>query len=354
MGIPILAMITHLDEWGNTTSELVHPMLGTPGGALGPINIMALVASLAIASIAWQAWKSRPRVADGQERPTTIPPDDLHPAYAGALASGRITDNQIEATVLELIRKRALEIEPDHEQRDKVQVRILNNSETVNPIEKALMTLLQRRANDGVIDYRTLSRLRNEWGSVRSVLQREMIEAGWLNPSAIQTRLPFVLPGTIGLFIAAATIPGAFIVSSGWPLLGGALAGIVGSAVLVAGNIVPHTTRDGEVTAIPWRGFRSGLIIAREEGQGSLDLDRVFPYAVAMGMAPGFNRYLRRAGQSGYIPSWIGPRPLVQEWPEGWHTYWIAFHTALGPTDPANTTAPSGSPWRRSLTGGRF
>ena len=331
-----------------------YPLLTSPGSILGPLNILAILASLAIVFIAWRAWRARPRVENGQESHTTIPPDDLHPAYAGALASGRISDNQIEAAILELIRKRSLEIEPDYQQRDKVQIRILDRSVVSDPVESSLMSLLEHRAVDGVINFRTLNGLRKEWGNVRRTLEREMVDAGWINPSALQTRLPFVLPGALGLLLAAATIPGAFLVSSGWPLLGGALVGFVGSSVLVAGNIMPHTTKAGEEAALPWRGFRSGLIIARDQGHGTLDLDGAFPYIVSMGMAPGFNRYLRRASQSGYIPEWIGPRPLVQEWPEGWHTYWIAFHTALGPTDPANTTAPSGSPWRRSLTGGRF
>ena len=324
------------------------------GSLFGSLNIIAVLASVAIISIAWQAWAARPRIENGQETLTTLPPDDLHPAYAGALASGRVGDVQIEAAVLELVRKRALEIEPDSEQRSKVQIRILDPEDATDPIESALIELIERRATDGVVGYRTLARLRNDWGEIRAALQQRLIEFGWLNPSIAQTRLPFVLPGSIGLALAAATIPGAFIVSSGWPLLGGLIVGTVGSAVLIAGNIIPHTTVRGEQAALPWRGFRSGLIRARDEGHGALDLDRAFPYIVAMGLAPGFDRYLRRASQSGYVPEWIGPRPLVLEWPEGWHTYWIALHTALGPTDPANTTVPEGSPWRRSLTGGRF
>jgi hypothetical protein len=328
--------------------------VGSPGDPLGPLNVMSLLASLAIGFIAWQAWTARPRAQESSATPSAVPPDDLHPAFAGALASGRVRDSQIEATVLELVRKRAVEIEPDHQQRDKVQLRILDSTLVTNPVEQTLMELLQRRSREGTVSYRDLSRLRNEWGRVRASLEREVIERGWLNPSLVQTRLPFVVPGAIGLVLAAATIPGAFVVSSGWPLIGGVIVGIVGSVVLIAGNIVPFTTRAGEEAAVPWRAFRTGLVTARDDGHDAIDLDSAFPYIVSMGMTPGFTRYLRRASQSGYIPTWIGPRPLVQEWPEGWYTYWLAFHTALGPTDPANTTAPSGSPWRRSLTGGRF
>jgi hypothetical protein len=326
----------------------------SPGALLGPLNIMSLLTAAAIAFIAWQAWNNRPRIEQGRETPTTTPPNDLHPAYAGALASGRIRDTQIEATILQLIRRRVIELEPDHDERDKVQIRILQPDQVSDPVEIELVRLLERRATEGVLDYRTLSRLRNHWGNVRSVLQTELANAGWLNPSALQTRLPFILPGTIGVILALSMIPASFIVNSGWPLLGGMIVGITGSAILITGNIIPHTTASGEKKALPWRGMRSGLAQARESSNDTIDLDETFPYIVAMGMAPSFERHLRRASQSGYIPDWIGPRPRVQDWPEGWHTYWIAFHTALAPTDPSNTKAPSGSPWRRSLTGGRF
>jgi uncharacterized protein (TIGR04222 family) len=338
-----------------TGSAILNGMLSfEPGSLLGPLNVVNLLATVAIAFIAWQAWHARPRIEQGHETPTVTPPGDLHPAYAGALASGRIRDTQIEATILEMVRRRVVELEPDPDERDKVQLRILQPNETRGLVETELMQLLERRAANGVINYRNLSRLRNQWGNVRAVLQAELAEAGWLNPSALQTRLPFVLPGTIGVILAIAMIPGSFIVNSGWPLLGGFIVGITGSVTLIAGNIIPHTTDAGEREALPWRGMRTGLARAREESTNAIDLNLTFPYIVAMGMAPAFERYLRRSSQTGYIPDWMGPRPRVQEWPEGWHTYWIAFHTALAPTDPSNTKAPSGSPWRRSLTGGRF
>lgn len=329
------------------------PLLAA-GGPFGAPNVIAVLASVAIAIFAWQAWSTRPRFTDHGESRTTQPPANLHPALAGALASGRVSDNQIEATVLEMVRQRSIEIEPDQKQKDKVQIRILDADQPSNEIERELMTLLTERAENGVVSYRVLSRLRNEWGNVRSLLRNQLIENQWLKPSEIQTRLPFVLPGSIGLLTAAIMVPVAISTESGWPLLGGLLVGTVGSITLIMGNIVPHTTDEGERAALPWRGYRTGLIIARDQGHGTIDLDQAFPYIVAMGMAPGFDRYLRRAGQSGYVPEWIGPRPLVLEWSEGWHTYWIALHTALAPTDPTNTPPPPGANWRKSLTGGRF
>jgi uncharacterized protein (TIGR04222 family) len=332
---------------------LNNSFLSTSGPA-GPANILAVLASVAIAFIAWQAWSARPRADGDGPTPTTVPPDDLHPAYAGALASGRISDNQIEATVLELVLCRALEIEPDREQKSKVQIRILDPDQTRNELEAALMQLLQQRASNGVISFKALTRIRNEWGAVRSMLRQGLVDKGWLKQSDLQTLLPFLLPGSIGLLTSVGIVILSIATSSGWPLLGAVLVGTVGSIVLIAGNIVPHTTPEGERAAIPWRAYRSGLIIAREEEHGTIDMDRAFPYIVAMGMAPGFDRYLRRSGQSGYIPKWIGSRSVVLDWPEGWHTYWIALHTALAPTDPTNTPPPPGSHWRRSLTGGRF
>jgi hypothetical protein len=328
------------------------PLLSA-GGPLGAPNVIALLTAFAISFIAWQAWSKRPQVDQGHDSPTTVRPDDLHPAFAGALASGRISDTQIEATVLELIRRRALEIEPDQAQKDKVQIRILDPEKTSNEVESKLMEFLRQRAVNGVIPYRTLSRIRNDWGNIRGSLRSHMIANDWLKQSEIQTRLPFVLPGAIGLLTAAAMIPVAIGAGSGWPLLGGVLVGTVGSIVLVFGNIIPQTTTAGERAAIPWRNYRTGLILARDEGHGTIDLDEAFPYIVAMGMAPGFDRHIRRASQSGYIPTWIGPRAMVLDWPEGWHTYWVALHTVMAPTDPTNTPPPPGANWRKAFTGGR-
>ncbi|MEX2426181.1 MAG: hypothetical protein WD401_05380 [Thermomicrobiaceae bacterium] len=320
----------------------------------GLLNILSLLTSAAIIYIAWQAWSARPRLTDVREQPVTEIPGDLHPAYAGLIASGRVRDVQIEATVLELIRRGTISLEPDADDRTKVQLRIADTDQVQIPLEQELIRLLQSRAREGVVGYRTLNRSRNNWGSLRRQLRQDGIEMGWLNPSSSQTRLAFIVPGLVGIALAIVLMIVAFTAETGWPVLGAIITGLTGSVALSIGNIIPETTREGEEAAIPWRGLRTGLARARDERPDSIDLDRAFPYIVAMGMAAQYDRHLRRASQSGYIPAWIGRRSRVQEWPEGWHTYWIALHTALAPTDPANTTAPTGSAWRRSITGGRF
>jgi hypothetical protein len=346
-------LFSALPEPGANSILLNGLISGDVGAPLGLLNIISLLASAAIVFIAWQAWSARPRLTDVQETPITSPPDDLPPAHAGVLASGRISDAQIEATVLDLVRRGAITLEPDLSDRSKVQIRVIDSDVAANPLETELLALLQKRERDGVVSYSALNRLRNDWGSLRTRLQSDVVERGWLNPSILQTRLPFMLPAILGIALAGTMLIIAVAAGTGWPVLGAIIVGTIGLIVLSIGNVIPQTTERGERAAVPWRGLRTGLARAREGSHDSVDLDEVFPYIVAMGMAAQYDRYLRRASQSGYIPTWIGRRARVQEWPEGWHTYWIALHTALAPTDPLNTTTPSGPFWRRTLTGGR-
>src|SRR5690606_12527905 len=115
----------------------------------------------------------------------------------------------------------------------------------------------------GVVTYRWLKRLRNEWGNVRGQLQRDVASNGWLNSSITQTRLPFVLPGVIGLVLAVALIVAAIMAGTGWPVAGALIVGSTGLIALSIGSVVPHTTLDGERAAVPWRGLRTGLAQAR-------------------------------------------------------------------------------------------
>jgi hypothetical protein len=338
---------------GNST--LLNAIVSSSAdSALGPLNLLALLSSAAILFIAWQAWSARPRLADADQTPRTTLPDDLHPSYAGVLATGRVRDTQIEAAVLELIRRGAFVLEPDGSDRTKVQMRIADGNQAQNPLEEQLIDLLRSREREGVVSYAALSRLRNSWGGLRTRLQQDTAAQGWINPSVVQLRLAFFVPGLIGVMLAVVLVFVAIVAGTGWPVLGAVIVGIVGLTSLSIGNVIPHTTMEGERAAVPWRGLRSGLAQARTGSADSVDLDQLFPYIVSMGMAAQYDRYLRRASQTGYVPVWIGRRSRVLDWPEGWHTYWIALHTALAPTDPANTTAPEGSAWRRSLTGGRF
>jgi uncharacterized protein (TIGR04222 family) len=335
-----------------------YPAFQIPAGAVdGPLsflNIIALLAAVAIAYIAWQAWRVRPRIEGAEQRERTTPPDDLHPSLAGALATGNVDYSQIEAAVLELSRRGALRIEPDDEERAEVQIRLLDLDHAEHAFERELLNTLKERSDEQVVRHQDLRRIRGGWNHARDRLRRDLEERGWFNPNPGQTRLPFTVPGWIGMAYAAGLIVVAIAASSGWPVLGAVIVGLVALAVLGMGSILPITTREGEAQAIPWRGYRSGLARARN-GQSidELDLDLAFPYIVAMKMAASFDSQFQKACRSGFVPSWIGAPAHIAQWPEPWHTYWISLHTAIAPTDSANSKTPKSSATRRFLIGGR-
>lgn len=354
LSILVLPALAAVPEVTGDVPLLQGQVASFSGGPAGPLNLIAILASVAIGYITWQAWSSRPRVPDGREQATTRVPQNLHPAMAGALASGNINDALMEATILELARRGAISIEPDPDESSSVRVRLIDDAAARTGFESELLRLLQRRANDGLVPARRLNRLRGEWASARRQLRLALEKEGWFSPRAWQKKLPFLVAGGIALAIAATSILAAIIAGNGWPVLGAVIAAITGLVVLGLGNIYPSTTAEGERAAIAWRGFRSGLARARTEPHDSVDLDAVFPYIVAFNLATSYNQYLRRASQSGYAPNWFGPDIDVSTWPHGWHDYWIALHTALAPTDSANTRAPGGSMLQRYVTGGRL
>lgn len=325
----------------------------TAGGPLSPINLTAFVTAAAIVFIARQAWSTRPRVPDARQLSSTQPPDALHPAYAGALASGAVTDSQVEATVVGLAQRGALAIRPDENDPEKVQIVIRNHALAETSFEEELLSILGRRAREGVLSYPDLMRIRSSWGPVRAAIRKDLIDRGWFAANASQRRLPFVATGIIGLLVALTAVVVAIVAASGWPVLGAFAVGIAAVGVLGMGSIFPDTTHEGEEAAVAWRGFRVGLARARDDGHGAIDLDQAFPYIIALNMSAQYNRYFRRASQSGYVPAWLGTPERVASWPAGWHDYWIALHTAIAPTDAANTKSPAGSFVQRTLTGGR-
>jgi uncharacterized membrane protein YgcG len=352
LGLDLIA--ERLEAGPPEPSALEEWVAGVSEGPLNPLNTVALLAAFGITFIAWQAWTARPRIANVREIPTTTAPGSLHPAYAGALATGKVNDAQIEATVLELARRGALVIEPDAEEEDKAQIRLLDITKAETDFEARLLSLLDEQSVDRVIRHKSLRSIRNQWGSVRAALRRDLEERGWFNPRATQLRLPFIVPGVIGILLAISIIVAVIIAGEPWPILGAGLLIVVSAIVLGLGSILPSTTREGEAEAIPWRGYRTGLTNARDSVYGEVDLDNAFPYIVAMSMAVKFQKHLKKASEAGYVPDWIGSREETRHFAAHWYIYWIALHTAMAPTDASTASIGGGAATGSGATGGRF
>jgi hypothetical protein len=113
----------------------------------------------------------------------------------------------------------------------------------------------------------------------------------------------------LSLLLGGATlvIPAAVLLNQygQWPLLV-PLALVVGGLVgIIAGATTVVLSEQGIASAARWRGYRQLLKnIATDRAPGqSLSADRSLAYAVALGLAPQWSRYLKRHASA--LPGWF-------------------------------------------------
>jgi len=118
-------------------------LAGWPLITLAGLFILAL-ATLIVHS---RRWRKKPPTPPGSSDLT--PSEDLTPALAGALTSGKIADTHLEATLLDLARRGVIAMEPDG---DQLGVRILQPEPDLRGYERRLFTTIAEDAGpDGMI-----------------------------------------------------------------------------------------------------------------------------------------------------------------------------------------------------------
>ena len=137
----------------------------------------------------------------------------------------------------------------------------------------------------------------------------DLAERGLLDPSrkAIRDRLTAVSLGMIfsaglGSSGLAALIPRY----GGWPLLAALALAVCGIIGLVMGAATTSLSDAGLMQGARWRGFKQhlkGLADPRSESGAVAVRSRWIIYAVALGLAPQWARYLKRHPESS--PAWF-------------------------------------------------
>jgi uncharacterized protein (TIGR04222 family) len=297
-------------------------LAGWPLVTLAGLLILALVALI----VRSRRWRRKPLAPPGSSDLT--PPDDLAPALAGALTSGKLADTQLEATLLDLARRGVIAMEPD---RDKLGIRILQTAPNLSGYEERLFGALQDVAGpEGVISATRIARLRAGFNPTRDALRDDLVARGWFAQDAASRRRPLYILATISVIVASIGFVVAAIAES--PVgIGASLALFaVAMAGYGFGAAVPDTTEEGEMAAAPWRTFQAGLreSVKREDAALATPewLDRLMPLVIALGLGQAFNPLLKAASATGYSPVWLG-------WPAGANSaaffpYWVAFHTS--------------------------
>src|SRR5215831_4117466 len=118
-----------------------------------PLNIASTLIGILLMLWAFAIWHRRPR-ASFPESPTTVLPERLAPALAGALATRHVRDEQLEATVLDLAARGTLSIEPVlvdgffNQKQKQIRIRLDMPAQASDPTEDAVWAGLQAEADE--------------------------------------------------------------------------------------------------------------------------------------------------------------------------------------------------------------
>jgi uncharacterized membrane protein YgcG len=313
-----------------------------------PYNILALLFAGAVGLLYTRMRRQSPLSTAGDgvhiDPLALASPGELSPALAGALIRGRVSDAQIEATVLDFGRRGLLTIEPVSTK--KVQMRLTGDGKGLTGFEQRVWEGLEEQADesDHTLSSTDLAKARTNWSASRTELRRDLTEHGWYDPEAASARRrPLYIAGAVGIALAVVAFLLIVMSKEGWAAIGMAICLIAGVAGLIWGYSIPNTTVEGEIAAAPWRGYLAS--VSDRAYEPNLDTD--LPYIVSMGLLGKLSSRLKAASERGYSPSWFhaattGASGNSYVSSMGFYPYWIGFHTSMAPASTSGGTAGGG------------
>ena len=282
--------------------------------------------------------RRQPRTSAQPPAATTTRPGDLPPALAGALVAGSPQSSAFPATLLDLADRGALAIEPEGEggvlSKPTVQVRLLDERQARNPIDKTVWELLRGSAEGDVVSGKALKKLVGKTAPVKDELNAIMARRGWKRSVRTErSQLGIGAAALAVLGVGALVVAGNAADSGLWPIVGGVLllAGAAGLVAIMA--LLPTRSVTGQEAALPWNAYRDGIKAAGKDEAMALDLNAVLPDAVAMNLGGALDKRLKAAGSSGQALRAFGGQ-TSQSGTAAFFPYWVAFSST--------TTASSG------------
>jgi len=323
------------------------PQSQVVGSFLGrlPYNILALLFAGAVGLLYARTRRQSPLSTAGDgvhiDPLALAAPGDLSPALAGALIKGRVSDAQIEATVLDFARRGLLIIEPVG--KNKVQMRLTGDGKDLTGYEQRVWEGLVTQADgsDHTLSSDDLAKVRTGWSWPKTLLRRDLTERGWYDPEAASARRrPLYIAGAVGIGLAAVAIVLIVLSKEGWAVIGMAICLIAGVAALIWGYSIPNTTVEGEIAAAPWRGYQAS--VSDRAYEPNLDTD--LPYIVSMGLLGKLSSRLKAASERGFSPAWFhAENDSDRQWATtgayGFYPYWIVFHSSMSPVSSGGSAS---------------
>jgi hypothetical protein len=253
------------------------------------------------------------RPAQRAEGISYVPPSDLSPAIAGAIAGDGtgIGWQHALATLLALADRGSIEIaelgERKWYQGADFEVTLLERPTDPSPEEQALLDLLFTSKSGQPITQLTGSEMgklvtSGRWNTYKETLKNEMILADLISPKREAAVKRFVVVGVLLLFGAAALFVVALLLGAQfgyWTLLPvGAVFLLSILSFLVAATISTRSER-GEQMAAMWRPYRRYLEQAAKGKERIPNPDlfaQYLPYAMAFGVAENWAKQNEKAG----------------------------------------------------------
>jgi hypothetical protein len=242
------------------------------------------------------------------------PPDTLAPSVVGVLAAnGRSGLEHAMAALFSLADRGAIEIQEQPRgalgQRSFVVSRRGEARELAGYEQVALDTVFQNETSPASVPLtRARSRLTRKFRDFSRAMTRELSSAGLLDESRKAIRDRYVRAGVLSMIAAAVGVVPAGIASEdhgGWPMLIPAAIALVGVASFIFAATTTPLSNDGVRRAARWRAYRKLLaaIAHGKQDPAGMTVATVLPFAVALGLADGWSKFLKRRGHA--APAWF-------------------------------------------------
>ncbi len=307
-------------------------------GPLSLLNVVALLVTIIYGWFTLRVWRTRPR-SFTPIAATLSPPDSTSPAVVGAVITGHVRDEQLEATVLDLAHRGALVIESEGKRNPTV--RLIDPTIPNTDVEHKIWASLEIHADDqGVVDKANIARTRQNWSGARDSLRNQLEDSGLFDPTAKYRRRPVYL-ATVGMLVVGAlAIAVTAIGKQPWGVLGATLIFVAAMTGFILMMLYPDTSSLGADLAAKWRSYVAGIKRAKSDRtlDVNLDLDEAMPYAVAAGVVSSLNHRLKQAAEQGYAPAWLGPAAYRSATGADAFYCWTAFHAAVAPSSSGGTS----------------
>jgi hypothetical protein len=262
-----------------------------------------------------QSYDAPPR-ATGATWSSVIPPDDLPPALAGAVAAnGHVQLEHAMAALFGLAERGAVSIKEDPKRTWGVRSFDITRGPRGASLarhESVLLDVIFKDQTQHVSLSKARTALTRGWKSFRSAVESELREAGLLDAGRAAHRRRYLVLGTVLLVIALAAfglcLP--FINRFGpFPMLLPAAILLVALASYIFASSETPLSNEGVRRGEAWRGYKAHLKSPQDAeppwGASASAEARILPYAVALGLAAAWAKWMKKRNVQ--LPAWFQP-----------------------------------------------